>query len=130
MSLELVPRFTPIRSAESCLFDLRASDAGLVLAVETFPAGSATSVEVEIVFQTQRGFFVLNDPDGPDWVNPATVESGHLVYEVRAGGWLSGRPSGAFAVAGVQCKEWLVVTGNECVSVFSGEEPGMREKAE
>jgi hypothetical protein len=79
-----------------------------------------------VTFEHERGFFMLDDADLPSWLPFPALASGHILYEVSGDGWLHAQPSGSLAVASAQCREWLVATGNECVSVFSAAGPSIQ----
>jgi hypothetical protein len=126
MSLELTPAAKELRGRQSCVYDVRWSAAGLFVFVETYPPDSTKCVNYEIYFGDDRGFFVLDDADLPSSLKFPRLASGHVLYEVSAGGWLQSRPLQSLSVASTQCREWLVATGNECVSVFAERAPTIR----
>jgi hypothetical protein len=97
--------------------------------VEAYPKGAKTSVHLELFFASHRGFVLLDESDMPSWLKPDLVRSGHVAYEVKSGGWFDGIVEGDsfLQIASAQCREWLVVTSDECVSVFSSHEPTVRE---
>ena len=126
MPLELLPATDLLRGKQSCVCDVQWNAAGLSIYLEIYTHDSEECANYEVRFEHDRGFFVLDDADLPSWLRFPALASGHLLYEVAAGGWLRLQPDQSLAVASAQCREWLVATGNECVSVFSASMPSIR----
>ena len=123
MSLDLVPATEVRGGQQSCVYDVHWSSAGLSVFVETYPPDSRDCVNYEVRFEGDRGFVLLDEADLPTWTNYPALASGYVLYEVAGGGWLQAQPGDSLAVASSMCKEWLVATSNECVSVFSQQAP-------
>jgi len=126
MRLRTAP-FTPIvglhsgSDVESVSFD----GAGLVINVAREINESDQVKGIEIVFAKASSFRYLDESDlARYWVSDG-FQRGSLVLEVLEGGWsdeesqLQGYDS--------QRREWLVVTGNGCVSVFCSVAPEVRD---
>lgn len=126
MRLKTAP-FTPIvgidggSDIESVSFD----GAGLVIKVAREIDDSDQVKGMEIVFAKKSSFRYLDEGDlARYWVSDG-FQRGSLVLEVLEGGWsyeenqLQGYDS--------QRREWLIVTGNGCVSVFCSVAPEVRD---
>ena len=129
MRPEATPLFSEYERRDSCVLETRFSVVGLYVIVEVFPNASSQSVHVEVFFPEHRGFILLDESDMPSWLGSDCFRTEHVAYHVTKGGWLSGLPrqDTVFQIASAQCKEWVVVTANECVSIFSSSEPRIRE---
>lgn len=129
MRPEATPLFSEYDRRESCVLEARFSVVGLYVVVEAYPKASAHSVHLEIFFPEHRGFVLLDEGDMPSWLGAECFRTNHIVYRVSNGGWFSTRnPNDYFLqIASAQCSEWIVVTTNECVSIFSSSEPRIRE---
>lgn len=128
MRPEAKPISAEYERRDSCVLEVRFSVVGLYIFVEVYPQGASKSVHVEVFFPYHSGFQLLDEGDMPAWFAGQCYRSGHVVYEVISGGWLS-RASGenGLSIASATCREWLVVTANECVSVFSPATPSIRD---
>jgi hypothetical protein len=129
MNTEATPLFRKFDRRDSCVVETRFSKLGLYIVVEAFPNPEPQSVLVEVFFPYHRGFFLLDEGDMPSWLGTECFRTGHLLYRITRGGWFSEVTSqnGLLAIASASSNEWLVVTANECVSVFSEAEPLIRE---
>lgn len=99
---------------------------GLALTVWVASAESAGEENgLEIVFHEVAGFRLLDESDlSSYWISPQFTRGFHVV-EVESGGW-SDEEQQRQGLAN-QRREWLVVTGNGCVSVLCATEPKLRE---
>lgn len=113
---------------DSCVLEVRFSVVGLYIVVEAFPLAASKSVHVEVLFPFHSGFQLLDEGDMPAWLGGQCYRNGHIVYEVTSGGWLSrASADNGLSIASATCREWLVVTANECVSIFATAMPSIRE---
>ena len=128
MSVYATPHGPAFGRRDSCVVDVRSSNLGLFIVVEVFPSEAPKSMLVQLFFSHHHGFFLLDEGDMPGWLRPEVVRSGHVFYEITGGGWMSQlEGTGTLAIARASAREWLVVTANECVSVFSRVEPLVTE---
>lgn len=129
MRPEATPLFSEYDCRKSCVLEARFSVVGLYVIVEAYPKAATQSVHLEVFFPEHRGFALLDEGDMPSWLGAECFHTDHIVYHVSNGGWFSTRnPNDCFLqIASTQCSEWIVVTANECVSVFSSSEPRIRE---
>jgi hypothetical protein len=102
---------------------------GLYVVVEVYPKAATQSVYLEIFFPQNRGFVLLDESDMPSWLAAECFRTNHVVYRILHGGWFGSlNPKDSLLqIANAQCSEWIIVTANECVSVFSSSEPRIRE---
>lgn len=113
---------------DSCVLELRFSVVGLYIIVEVYPQAASKSVHVEVFFPYHSGFQLLDEGDMPKWLGGPCYRTGHIIYEVTSDGWLSRTSAeNGLSIASTTCREWLVVTANECVSIFSPATPSIRE---
>jgi hypothetical protein len=65
----------------------------------------------------------------PSWLGSECFRTKHILYNITSGGWFeNSKPSDSLLqIARASCREWLVVTANECVSIFSSTEPTVSE---
>lgn len=101
-------------------------DAGglvIVVAREPLPPGKIRGLR--ITFTGASALRYLDESELTRYWTSEEFKRGHHVLEVESGGWL-----------GEECqlegyefsrREWLIVTGNGCVSVFSSAEPQVDE---
>jgi hypothetical protein len=84
--------------------------------------GQPDSVQgLDIEFSNTRLFRVLDEADlAQYWISPGFLRGSH-VLKVTAGGWRD--EEAVRRGLDLQIDEWLIVTGNACVSVFSVEPP-------
>lgn len=129
MQTTAVPLFEPFSIQSSCVLETRFSVIGLYIVVEAYRLNAKRSSHIEVYFPQHRGFVLLDEGDMPSWLSAQCFKTNHLVFEVTGGGWFDRRPpeDGLLAIACASSKEWLVVTANECVSVFSEVEPIIRD---
>ncbi|MFA9284586.1 MULTISPECIES: hypothetical protein [unclassified Comamonas] len=78
-----------------------------------------------VEFAGARKFRCLDESDIADYLASPEFIHGYNVLEVLAGGW----SAEIHSLSGYGCglREWLVATGNLCISVISGEEPLIRQ---
>jgi len=128
MNTQAAPIFEEIDRQNSCVVETKFSNLGLYITVEAFPAPKCSSTLIEIFFPHHRGFILVDEGDMPIWLAQECFRSKYFLYQVTSGGWFSNVVSGTgfLAIAADSCKEWLVVTANECVTVFSAAEPLVR----
>jgi hypothetical protein len=80
---------------------------------------------IEVTFSSTKAFRCLDESDLANyWVSSKFVRESH-VLEVQAGGWSD--EEAARRGYKQNCREWLVVSGNACVSVFSENPPTIQE---
>ncbi|WP_345478755.1 hypothetical protein [Niveibacterium umoris] len=129
MRTEADPLFSKYDRRESCVLETRFSVVGLYVVVEAQARETAQSVHVEVFFPQHRGFLLLDESDMPSWLAAQCFRTDHLVYRVSQGGWLGNlNPDDSLLqIASAQSNEWIIVTANECVSVFSAFEPRIQE---
>ena len=125
------PFFRQFDRRDSCVIEAKFSKDGLLVVVEAFPTPEPKSIDIQIFFPSHRGFFLLDEGDMPLWPRSECFRTDHLLYQVTEGGWLSASSSENYflPIASTQCSEWLILTANECVSVFSGAEPLVSEQS-
>ena len=119
--------------SNSCVLEVRYSVVGLYIIVEAYPVADETPLHVEYFFSVDRGFRLLDEGDlGLYWKSGAFA-SNYLLFEVESGGWLTPQESGCnfpqVTSAMPEYREWVIVTANECVSVFAPKPPSVRELA-
>ena len=129
MSTSAAPLFRAFDCRDSCVVETRFSKLGLFVVVEVFPSPAPQSTLLEVFFSHPCGFLLLDEGDMPSWLGAECFRTGHVLYRVTAGGWFHAvtPENGLLAIASASCHEWLVVTANECVSVFSEAEPLVTE---
>jgi hypothetical protein len=129
MSTEAIPLFSQYNRSESCVVETRYSVVGLYVVVEVYTKAAKPPVHLEIYFRQDRGFVLLNEGDMPSWLGDECFRTNHIVYRISDGGWFGNfnPKESLLSIASAQCSEWLIVTANECVSVFSDSEPMIRE---
>jgi hypothetical protein len=79
----------------------------------------------DILFENPAGFRLLDELDLHRYWQSDGFVRGHYVLEVEAGGWADEEE--ACAGWSNPKREWLVVTGNACVSVFCASDPAIKE---
>jgi hypothetical protein len=114
----------------SDLCDLSLGHSGLRVAVHFGEDDDGNDKFVEIVFTTPRAFRYLDEGDLlPYWRSGAFDASGHLVFEIKRGGWAEQEQrSGMFNVTasvGIH-REWFIASSNACLNVISAAEPLVR----
>lgn len=129
MRPEATPLFSEYDRKDSCVLEARFSVVGLYVIVEVYPKAATQSVHLEVFFPEHRGFVLLDESDMPSWLEAECFQTGHVIYRISHGGFFDSRDPGDcfLQIASAQCSEWIVVTANECVSVFSSSEPRVRE---
>lgn len=129
MRPEATPLFSEYDRRDSCVLETRFSVVGLYVVVEVYPKAATKSVHLEIFFPQHRGFVLLDESDMPSWLAAECFRTNHVVYRISHGGWFGSlNPKDSLLqIANAQCGEWIIVTANECVSVFSSSEPRIRE---
>ena len=111
---------TPYSDLESVEF----RDGALVVAIACTVNGDRTVRTVNglrVTFTQVAGFRVLDELDLARYVASGGFPFGSHVLEVCDGGWSA--EENALQMFDMNRREWLVVTGNWCVSVFSGTPP-------
>jgi hypothetical protein len=129
MRTDAVAMFEPFDLRDSCVLEARFSAVGVYVVAEAYRPGASRSSHIEVFFPRHRGFVFLDEGDMPSWLGAECFKTGHLLYNVLDGGWFDNVPpeSGLLTIAGATSREWLVVTANECVSIFSDIEPLVRD---
>ncbi|MCW7538047.1 hypothetical protein OOT46_09325 [Aquabacterium sp. A7-Y] len=103
---------------------LRFSEGRLELTLACELRGSGKVVGLEVVFSEASGFRYLDELDLCRYWSSDAFPGDSYVLEVQQGGWAD-EESGLQGFEHPR-REWLVVTGNGCVSVFSKDEPEVR----
>ena len=114
---------------ESDVTEILYTHSGLRIIVDTNKSQFAP-VFLEIFFRDDNGFRCLDEGDLIAYWESNEFGSGHHVYEILSGGWISGEAlsSGILSVgSSINQREWLVCTSNRCVTVLSGSSPLLRE---
>jgi hypothetical protein len=129
MQTNAIPHFEQFDLRDSCILETRFTVVGVYVVVEAYRPGASQSSHVEVFFPQHRGFILLDEGDMPSWLGAECFRTNHLVYNILNGGWFDGviSASGLLAIASAASREWLVITANECVSVFSDVEPLVRD---
>lgn len=142
MHTEATPLFSEYDRPNSDVIETRYSTVGLYIIVETYPKGAAEvlldgfrlqdvcePVYVEVFFPIPRGFVLLDESEMPSWLAADCFKTNHMIYGISKGGWFGGlAPQDTYLqISSVAEKEWLIVTSNTCVSVFSPSAPRVRE---
>ena len=119
----VLPDFKSPRPAD--IFELIYNDTGLRVRVELEPGGTI------VHFPDATGFRLLDEGDLLEfWPLPGAKGMG-WVFEVLGGGWLEleSTRSGFLSKSVAGMKEYLVVTGSDCLSVFSFGPPTLNTSA-
>jgi len=80
---------------------------------------------IKVTFPRVTGFRLLDELDLARYWIAKDFPSGSHVLEVKGGGWSS--EEDMFQTFETARREWLVVSGNACVSVFCRAEPKITE---
>ncbi|MEO6276653.1 hypothetical protein, partial [Roseateles sp.] len=99
----------------------------LEILIASSPAGQQRFNGLRISFPEACEFRMLDEADlARYWASPG-FHRGHHVLSVVSGGWRAEE----WSLQGLQSKhegnEWLIVTGNRCVSVLSSDAPQVAE---
>jgi hypothetical protein len=97
----------------------------LVIVVARDPLPEGKTRGLEITFGSATAIRLLDELQIARYWTSKEFPFGHHVVEVLEGGW-SDEESQLQGYATAR-REWLVVTGNGCVSVFSASEPIVKE---
>lgn len=126
---EAISIFGEYNRRDASLLEARCSMVGLYFVVAAYPKGAIQPVNVEVFFPEHRGFVFLDEGDMPSWLAADCFRTHHIVYGLTEGGWLGSIDprDTCLHIASATCKEWLVVTAKECVSIFSLAPPRVRE---
>ena len=129
MQTDAAPLYEEFDLGDSSVVELRCSRVGVYVIVEAYRVTAPQPSRIEVFFPEHRGFVLLDEGDMPSWLGAECFRSSHLLYQVQRGGWFDNvsPECGLLAVAGATSREWLVVTANDCVSVFSDVEPLVRD---
>ena len=131
MRLETRPVGSTYAYEESTVSDLNWGSSGLRLVVEYWNrTDSADRRFVEYYFDGAARFRLLEEIDLVNFWSRGVHASGHLLFEVLAGGWLTFDASGErlftfLTKAGTQ--EWIIYTSNWSASVISSGLPRIRD---
>ena len=123
MQLETQPFDTPT-TVDHCsdIAEVHFIGGRLEILVASSPAGEQRFNGLRISFTKACKFRMLDEADlARYWVSPG-FRRGHHVLSVDGGGWRAEESS----LQGFQPRhgnEWLIVTGNRCISVFSPHAP-------
>ena len=129
MQTDAAPLYEEFDLGDSSVVELRCSKVGVYVIVEAYRVTAPQPSRIEVFFPEHRGFVLLDEGDMPTWLGAECFRSNHLLYQVLHGGWFDkvSPECGLLAVAGATSREWLIVTANDCVSVFSDVEPLVRD---
>jgi hypothetical protein len=122
MRLKAFP-FTPLVGVHwgSDIESLFSSSNGLAITVARELDESGNVQGLKILFDQASAFRLLDEVDlARYWVSEGFARGSH-VLEVFEGGWSD--EESQLQGYETQRREWLIVTGNSCVSVFSSGEP-------
>lgn len=86
--------------------------------------GNGNVLGIEAVFPDTTGFRLLDEVDLARYWTLKDFPFGRHILEVEHGGW--SMEENALQGYDTKRREWLVVTGNACVSVFAGAEPTIK----
>ncbi|MCX2865486.1 hypothetical protein OOZ63_27050 [Paucibacter sp. PLA-PC-4] len=112
-------------SNESDIASVRYDGSGLSVVVARTPLDGNRFLGLRITFQRVHGFRLLDESDlAAYWAAPGFVR-GHHVLAVTSGGW-SAEEDLRQGHKLRRC-EWLVATGNGCLSLFASEDPKIEE---
>jgi len=100
-------------------------DGTLVVLVACSLGEGGTVYGLRVTFAQPGGFRLLDELDLQRYWTAGDRPRGSHVLEVTAGGW--GAEEGTLQGFDTACREWLIVTGNACVSVFCADEPAVAE---
>ncbi|WP_198089028.1 hypothetical protein [Variovorax sp. E3] len=103
---------------------LNFNDAGLLVRVACDMVDD-TVQGFDVVFRHASGFRLLDEVDLARYWTSAHFPSGFHVLEVQEGGWLD-EESQLQGYVSLR-REWLIVTGHACVSVFCSVDPVVEE---
>ena len=115
--------FTPPSgvNAGSDVEALHYSDGTLNIVLACSQDDEQTVRGITIKFFQPAGFRLLDELDLARYWNSADFSRGSHVLEVESGGWSAEEDH--FQLFETMRREWLVATGNACVSVFCSSEP-------
>lgn len=102
---------------ESVHFDVN----GLTVVVAREHTSDGRIQGLQVRFERTAGFRFLDELEIARYWTSKGFISGHHVLEILEGGW--SEEESAFQGYVTQRREWLVVTGNGCINVFSRHEP-------
>ena len=93
------------------------------IAKARLPSGQVTGLAV--IFQNVRGFRYLDESDLARYWTSTDFSRGFHVLRVEAGGWVTEENN----LQGYTAfnNEWLIVTGNGCLSVFTNDVPSYKD---
>lgn len=74
-----------------------------------------------VVFYNPRGFRLLDEGDMLQFPWDRVSKSKSFVHRVDEGGWLDLEKNAGNLIHAESHNEYLIITGNECVSVITGE---------
>ena len=100
-------------------------DGTLVILVARMPLAGGRFEGLRITFGTAYGFRFLDELDLARYWSATGFTRAHHVLSVKAGGWSS--EENHLQGYDRQRREWLVITGSGCLSVFSGDEPKIEQ---
>jgi hypothetical protein len=127
MQLETCPFDVPMTvDHASDLAEVHFVGGRLEVLVASSLAGEGRFNGLRITFAETRGFRMLDEADLARYWGSSGFQRGHHVLCVTGGGWraeeamLQGFPHN-------EGDEWLIVTGNRCVSVLSSDAPQVVE---
>jgi hypothetical protein len=124
MAIETSP-FTPPTGVSplSDLAQIRFNGMQLVILIARERSGYGRFRGLEITFFDTRAFRVIDELDLYRYTKSPGFHFGHHVLSVAKGGWGSEESKLQGIEDRYEGNEWLIVTGNLCVSVFSHDDP-------
>jgi hypothetical protein len=124
MVIETHPFTSPVGvSPLSDVMQMRFNGAQLFILVARERAGEGRLRGLEITFTDTRAFRVIDELNLYRYTQSPGFHFGHHVLSVARGGWGSEESELQGIEGRYEGNEWLIVTGNLCVSVFSHADP-------
>jgi hypothetical protein len=116
-------------NTESDIIEIISTISGLRVVVSTM-RDSVKELLVEYFFEYDNGFRYLDEGDLIAYWESSQFKTGHHLYEVEDGGWISGESlqPGILSISSeIGMREWFIKTTNGCLTVLSNFEPIVRE---
>jgi hypothetical protein len=112
-------------AATSDVESLEYTNGGLVVVLACSMDENRKVSGIKVTFPRVTGFRLLDELDLVRYWMAKDFPCGSHVLEVKGGGWSS--EENIFQTFETARREWLVVSGNACVSVFCRAEPEIAE---
>lgn len=111
--------------SESDIADLSFASSGLKIDVALELREGDQVHGLRVSFSDACAVRYLDEADLARYWTSSGFVRGHCVLEVTEGGWSD--EENEFQGFATSRREWLIVTGNGCVSVFAASEPSIKE---